>query len=129
VSVLVVDTSSWISYFNNGLDPGIDEALTESRVYLSGIIAAELTSGKISVHHRSDLESFLSDLPLIQTDLDHWFRVGHLRATLLAKGLTVSTPDAHVAQCALDLQAELLTEDKIFAKIAKKIGLQLLQIS
>jgi len=127
VSVLIVDTSSWIAYFNNGVDSGIDEALTEGRVYLSGIIAAELTSGKISPRHRSDLESFLGDLPLIQNDLDHWLRVGHLRAVLLAKGLTVSTPNAHVAQCALDLQAELLTEDKIFAKIAKKVDLQLLQ--
>ena len=127
MSALVVDTSSWVSYFNKGEGSVIDEALAEGRVYLSGIIAAELSSGKLSVRHRSDLESFLGDLPLIYNDLSHWFRVGQLRAGLLLKGLTVSTPDAHVAQCALDLRAELLTEDKVFAKIAQKVGLQLLQ--
>jgi hypothetical protein len=29
----------------------------------------------------------------------------------------VSTPDAHVAQCALDVDGLLLTEDTIFGKI------------
>ena len=125
MSGVVVDTSSWIGYFNRGEYSIIDEALAEGRVYLSGVIAAELTSGKISVRHRSALKSFLGDLPLVQADLQHWFRVGQLRATLLTKGLTVSTPDAHVAQCALDLQAELLTEDKVFTKIANKVELQL----
>lgn len=125
MSGIVVDTSSWIGYFNDGEHSIIDEALAEGRVYLSGVVAAELTSGKLSTRHRSALESFLGDLPLVQADLQHWFRVGQLRATLLSKGLTVSTPDAHVAQCALDLQAELLSEDKIFMKIANKISLQL----
>ena len=125
MSGIVVDTSSWIGYFNHGDHSIIDEALAEGRVYLSGVIAAELTSGKLSARHRSALESFLGDLPLVQADLQHWLRVGQLRATLLSKGLTVSTPDAHVAQCALDLQAELLTEDKIFMKIANKVSLQL----
>ncbi len=126
MSALVVDTSSWISYFNDGENSIIDEALTEGRIYLSGIIAAELTSGNMSTRHRSDLESFLGDLPLIEHDLSHWCRVGQLRAGLISKGLTVSTPDAHVAQCALDLQAELLTKDKIFTKISQKVSLKLL---
>ncbi|GJL61358.1 MAG: hypothetical protein NPIRA04_00120 [Nitrospirales bacterium] len=126
MSGIVVDTSSWIEYFNQGGHAIIDEALVEGRVYVSGVIAAELTSGKLTTRHRSALESFLGDLPLVQDDLQHWFRVGQLRATLLTKGLTVSTPDAHVAQCALDLQAELLTEDAVFTKIARKVSLQLL---
>ncbi|WP_447971203.1 PIN domain-containing protein [Nitrospira sp. M1] len=125
MSGIVVDTSSWIEYFNRGEHAIIDEALAEGRVYVSGLIAAELTSGKLTTRHRSALESLLGDLPLVQGDLQHWFRVGQLRATLLTKGLTVSTPDAHVAQCALDLQAELLTEDAVFTKIARKVSLQL----
>ena len=40
-----------------------------------------------------------------------------LRADLRARGLSVSTPDAHVAQCALDVDGLLLTEDTIFGKI------------
>jgi hypothetical protein len=37
----------------------------------------------------------------------------------------VSTPDTHVAQCALDVGAELLTEDRIFKKIARHQPLRL----
>lgn len=52
-------------------------------------------------------------------------RVGELRAGLLVHGLQVSTPDAHVAQCALDLDAELLTEDAVFRRVAKYTALHL----
>jgi len=43
----------------------------------------------------------------------------NLRATLLRRGVTVSTPDAHVAQCAIDRGALLLTHDAVFHKIAR----------
>lgn len=46
-------------------------------------------------------------------------RVGRLRAQLFLKGISVSTPDAHVAQCALDVNADLLSEDHVFSAIAK----------
>jgi predicted nucleic acid-binding protein len=41
------------------------------------------------------------------------------------KGLSVSTPDAHVAQCAIDTGGVLLTEDRVFEKIAKVVPLRL----
>jgi len=94
-------------------------------VWLPGIVGAELCSGKMSTKLRSELESFLADLPFVPTDLNHWIRVGYFRAELQAKGLTVSTPDAHIAQCALDLNAHLLTENAIFSKIATRINLKL----
>ncbi len=53
-------------------------------------------------------------------------RVGRLRAHLFLKGISVSTPDSHIAQCALDLKADLLSEDRIFFKIAQKTSLRLL---
>ena len=71
MSALLVDTSSWISYFKSERASIIDEALSEGRVYLSGIVAAELTSATLSTRERRDLESFLGDLPLHQTDLQH----------------------------------------------------------
>ena len=57
--------------------------------------------------------------------MSHWFRVGKLRATLRARGLSVSTPDAHVAQCAIETGGVLLTEDRVFEKIAKLVPLRL----
>jgi len=119
VSALVIDTSSWISYLAGRAPALMDEALDEGRVYLPPLVAAEILSGKLSPSERAELESLLSDLPLCGLERQHWFRVGTLRSALRAKGLSVSTPDAHIAQCALDLRAELLTEDLVFRRIAK----------
>jgi len=45
--------------------------------------------------------------------------VGDLRRRLAGRGVSVSTPDAHVAQCALDRGALLLSRDAIFLRIAQ----------
>lgn len=120
MSALVIDTSSWISYFagHSESETLIEESLSEGQVYLPLLVVAELLSGRMSRKDRARLEELLVALPTIGRDLAHWFRVGGLRAMMASKGLSVSTPDAHVAQCALDLDATLLTKDTIFAKIA-----------
>lgn len=79
----------------------------------------------MSDRHRGQLEALLRDLPLCDASLSHWLSVGRLRARLLAEGISVSTPDAHVAQCAIELDGDLLTEDSIFKLIAKHEGLRL----
>ncbi|MDR4493624.1 MAG: type II toxin-antitoxin system VapC family toxin [Nitrospirales bacterium] len=126
MSALVVDTSSWVSYFSSSGPSVIDEALAEGRIFLPPVVVAELVSGRLTFRQRADLESFLSDLPLCAVDFEHWLRVGALRAQLSSVGISVSTPDAHIAQCALDLHGDLLSEDGIFLKIAKKTALKLL---
>ncbi len=125
MSALVVDTSSWASYFASSDPSVIDEALAEGRVFLPPLVTAELLSGRLTARQRADLESFLADLPLCGVDVEHWLRVGSLRAHLFSIGLSVSTPDAHIAQCALDLSGALLSEDAIFVKIAQKTTLKL----
>ena len=125
MSALVVDTSSWIAWLAGGGSSLVDEALEEGRLHLPVIVAAELLSGRLDASERAELQDMLSDLPAIGTDLEHWFRVGKLRASLLPKGVSVSTPDAHVAQCALDLKGTLLTEDRIFRLMSKHVALEL----
>jgi hypothetical protein len=125
VSALVVDTSSWIAWLAGGGSPAVDEALEEGRLHLPVIVAAELLSGRLAESERAELQDMLSDLPAVGTEAEHWFRVGKLRADLRTRGLSVSTPDAHVAQCALDTGGMLLTEDRVFEKIAKVVSLRL----
>jgi tRNA(fMet)-specific endonuclease VapC len=103
----------------------VDEALEEGRLHLPVVVAAELLSGRLSDPDRAELQDMLSDLPAVGTDPAHWFRVGKLRAGLRAQGLSVSIPDAHVAQCAIDTGGVLLTEDRIFDKVAKVAPLRL----
>lgn len=125
MSDLVVDTSAWVSWFAGQGSDAIEGALDEGRVLLPPIVAAELLSGTLPPRRRLALEDLLADLPLVPTDLGHWFRVGRLRAGLRQRGLSVSTPDAHVAQCALDLDAELLSEDGVFRRVAALAPLRL----
>ncbi|MBN8555864.1 MAG: PIN domain-containing protein [Deltaproteobacteria bacterium] len=125
MNVLIVDTSSWISYFKNKKESSkIDSALSEGRVFVSPIVVSELLSGKMTDKNRKDLESFLSELPLTSMNFDHSVKVGKLRSDLIKKGFSVSTPDAHIAQSAMDMDAYLISEDKIFQKISKVIPLK-----
>jgi predicted nucleic acid-binding protein len=81
-------------------------------------VVSELLSAKLSLGDRRALQSMLVELPLCSCPFEHWVKVGELRALCSKKGFKVSTPDAHVAQCAIDLNAYLSSEDKIFTKIA-----------
>ncbi len=125
MNVLVVDTSAWVSYLAGGERESIDLALKEARVWLPPLVASELLSAKLSLAQREALREMLAELPLCVCPFEHWVRVGELRARCLAKGFKVSTPDAHIAQCTLDLDGYLLSEDKVFEKISKFISLRL----
>lgn len=104
----------------------MDLALQEGRVYLPPLVLSEILSGKMKPNEKARLIDFFKELPLSSCDFSHWVRVGELRATALSKGFTVSTPDAHVAQCAIDIEGYLVTEDSIFGKVSHAISLKLL---
>ena len=126
VNVLIVDTSSWISFFHGAHHPELELALKEARVILSPIVAAELASGAQSGVEEKQLKALMTELKLFEASLDHWLRVGTLRQKLAQKGLSISTPDAHIAQASLDLEGYLMTEDLVFTKISKLVPLKLL---
>ena len=125
MSALVIDTSSWIAWLSGAGAAIVEPALEQGRVHLPPVVAAELLSGRLSARERRALAELLDDLPLVQADRAHWYRVGRLRSRLRERGLSVSTPDAHVAQCALDLDAALLSEDAIFSKVTPHLPLRL----
>lgn len=118
---IVVDTSSWISYFR-GLerDVDLDQVLREGRVWLTPLVVAELYSGfKSHELAKKRFQKFIEDLPLVECDLSHWVRVGDLRSRFQSRGLSVTLVDAHIAQSAIDLRGWLMTEDELFIKMAK----------
>lgn len=115
---VIVDTSSWILYFaSSEKAEEIDSALADGRVYIPPLVVAELLSGKMVEDKRKQLKDFIQELPLCMVDKNHWFRVGDLRSHLFSQGISISTPDAHIVQCTLDLRASLISEDTIFRKI------------
>ena len=120
----VVDTSTWIDFFSGQEAPELEDALAAGTVVLSPVVVAELLSGAGSPAQRAALTDLLFDLPVHETPLPHWVRVGDLRRELRGQGISVSTPDAHVAQCALDHGSVLLSRDRVFERIADLVGLQ-----
>ncbi|HEY6322855.1 MAG TPA: PIN domain-containing protein [Thermoanaerobaculia bacterium] len=126
---VVVDTSAWIDFFAGAELPPLADALARGIVVLPPIVIAELVSGARRPADRRAIADLVLELTIHDTPPDHWVRVGTLRRELRDRGLTVSTPDAHVAQCALDRNAPLLTKDHLFARIAELLALELISAS
>ena len=124
MSALVVDTSAWIDFLAGDDLPALDDALAHGAVVVPPIVVAELLSGTNRATERAAITSLLEDLRLHDTPLAHWLRVGDLRRELRTRGLSVSTPDAHVAQCTLDIGGTLLSRDAVFSRVAKLTSLR-----
>jgi predicted nucleic acid-binding protein len=125
VSVLTVDTSVWVDFFRGDPLPDLEYALEQGLVVLPPLVCAELLSTPLPARRRAELASMLQDLPLHPTPFEHWADVGMLRAQLLRAGLRVSTPDAHIAQCAIDTGGALWSRDKIFRHVGQHCSLHL----
>jgi|ERR1700674_1472296 len=125
VNGVVVDTSAWIDFFAGADLPALTDALARGVVVLPPIVIAELVSGAQRPGDRRAIADLVVDLTIHDTPPEHWMRVGTLRRELRDQGLSVSTPDAHVAQCSLDRSAPLLTKDHIFRLIAELVPLRL----
>ena len=124
---VIVDSSVWIDYLLGHRIAELEEATVHGDVVLPPLVIAELLSGETTIPQRIAIGELLQDYDLHPTPLEHWMRVGDIRRRLRRRGLNVSLPDAHVAQCALDLDATLLTRDDIFLRIAKHTSLRVLR--
>lgn len=125
MSGVVADTSVWIDFLAGRAVPLLEDALAQAAVVLPPIVVAELVSGARRASDRRAIEALVQELPVHDASLDHWIRVGELRRRARDRGLSVSTPDAHVAQCALDRDAVLLARDTIFTRLASLTSLRL----
>lgn len=124
MSGFVVDTSAWVDFFAGRPVQGLAEALESGVVALPPVVVAELVSGARREDQRRAVADLMADLPICETPLAHWIAVGELRRTAAEEGIAVSTPDAHVARCALDRGAILLSRDRVFERIATLSGLE-----
>jgi predicted nucleic acid-binding protein len=125
VSGLVIDTSVWIDFFAGRPVPAVEDGLAQGIVVLPPLVVAELVSGARREKERAAIADLVRDLAVHETPVEHWVRVGELRGALARKGVAVSTPDAHVALCALDRDAVLVTRGEVFRRIAKEAPLRL----
>lgn len=124
MSGVVADTSVWIDFLAGRPVALLEDALAQAAVILPPIVVAELVSGARRAPDRRAIQALVQELPIHETPIEHWVKVGELRRRVRNRGLSVSTPDAHVAQCAIDRDAVLLSRDAIFARIAPITGLR-----
>ena len=122
---VIVDSSVWIDVLAGERVAAIEEAMAEGTLVLSPLVIAELLSGDLTIQQREIIGEMLQDFVLHKTLLEHWMNVGALRRLLAARGVNVSIPDAHVAQCAVDRDAILYSRDEVFAVIASHTPLRL----
>lgn len=125
MGAVVADTSAFVELFAGRRAPALAAALSRGEVVLSPIVLAELVSGAKTGRERTVLTSQVGRLPFFDATRDHWVRVGELRGACARGGISVTTLDAHVAQCAIDLDGELVARDKVFDAIAKRTKLRL----
>ena len=125
---VIIDTSVWIEYFNGRHKQTVEDILNTKKTYLPPLVISEVLSGEKKIALRESLKDFLYMVPMFAADRAHWENVGLLRHRLQKQGITISAPDAHVAQCALDSDATLFAFDKIFEKISPLCGLKLFKI-
>jgi predicted nucleic acid-binding protein len=125
---VIVDSSVWVDYLNGARIEAIEKASTELTLVLSPLVIAELLSGDLTADQRETVGYLLQDFVLHRTPLEHWINVGNLRRLLRSHGINATIPDAHVAQCAIDLDAVLLTRDDVFLQIASRTPLRLDQL-
>lgn len=122
---VVVDSSAWIDFLAGKETPEVDDAVTGGTAVMPPLAVAELITGAENLEMRRDIGELLQDVTVHDTPLAHWIDVGELRRVLRRKGVNITIPDAHVAQCALDLDAPLLTRDAVFKRIAAHTPLRL----
>ena len=124
---IVVDASIWVEALAGVRFPALDEALNRGLAVIAPLVLSELVTGAHTPSERAAIGELLQEAPLHPCGLEHWIRVGDLRRVLAYRGVNVTVPDAHVAQCALDRNAELLAKDGVFELIARHTPLRLVR--
>jgi predicted nucleic acid-binding protein len=122
---VIVDSSLWIDALGGETVAAIEDAIADGAIVLPPLVIAELLSGDNSPRDREFIGQLLQEFEMHATPLAHWIAVGDLRRILAAQGVNVTIPDAHVAQCALDRDATLLSRDHIFTRMAAHTSLRL----
>ncbi|MCK5420332.1 MAG: PIN domain-containing protein [Desulfobacterales bacterium] len=117
---ILVDTSSWIEYFNipdSKSGEIIENLLHDGRVVTAGIVLTELLQGaKVKEEFEAILENVVA-LPMLKTTTDTWIEAGRISFALRRKGITIPITDLIIAGLALQNECQILTLDPHFKKI------------
>lgn len=127
---MVVDSTVWGDYFNgveNSHTERLDRALTEEEdVAVLPLIIAEVLQGFRTESGFAEARDLLVALPILSPPLEDYIEAARLFRRLRREGITIrGTIDCVIAQTCLEHDAELLSRDTDFDRIAERTDLKL----
>ena len=123
--VAVADTSVLVDHVNGRRVQAVEVPLANDLLILPPLVISELVTGAARGEEKRAIAELMLHVRMHETDLRHWIAVGDLRRDLARHGVNLTIPDAHIAQCVIDLDATLITRDKVFQLVARHIQLRL----
>ena len=128
--MIIVDSNTWADFFNGAANRHVrrlDTALEgEEDLAVAPIIITEVLQGFRTDSGFRRARQVLVALPVIQPGVDCHVRAARLFRSLRGRGITVrGAVDCIIAQTCLDLDAELLSPDADFRRIAENTPLRL----
>lgn len=118
--MVIVDTSVWISFFNQpqSLEKReIDALIDADRLALVGVVLAELIQGCRTPREADTIVSMLSGLCLLETTFSSWRRAGELSYSLRRKGITLPLTDLIIGALAIEHDCRVYARDPHFERI------------
>jgi len=130
--MIVVDSSVWISYFNNKpveIAELLSQALNHGEdVAIIPMILSEVLSGFKNDQDFKDAFKVLTRVPILPLTVETHIEAAQMYRHLRKKGITVrGVVDCIIAQACIDTQSPLMTLDKDFRRIANYTSLNLFE--
>jgi tRNA(fMet)-specific endonuclease VapC len=116
---IIADTSVWIEYFkgNSRIADFLDENLINDRIYINGIIIAELIQGIKVNREREVIRSCIDAVSYIEMTYNDWVFAGDLSSELRKKGITIPLTDIAISAMAINNNMSIATLDRHFNQI------------
>ena len=130
--MIIIDTSAWIEYFNNGIPQvvnAVDNSLNYELVGIGDLIYCEIIQGIKSPKFRRDVSSLLLSLPQYNmVGFDIAEKAAENYRLLRSKGITVrKTIDVLIGTFCIEHRFELVHRDRDFDPMEKHLGLKVLK--
>lgn len=128
MSVVLIDSSVWIDYYQPGTSENLKSAvkalLEADEAAVNGIIATEVLQGTAD---DAGCQKVLADMTTLKELVFNWNifkRAARLGFDLRRQGITIPTIDNLIAATALENNCPLWHQDNHYEIIAKKTGLK-----
>lgn len=121
---VLVDSSVWIEYFNQGEPSALDELISENLICTNALILAELIP-VLRVQNKVKLINILRVIKCMELEIN-WDEITDYQIKCIRKGVSgIGLPDLIMAQNSLQNNCPIFALDKHFKKLSKVMNLEL----